>query len=98
MDSLSFAFGALAMFAVALTVIVVVGVVRVMSLGKSVSILRNDLYLEEQRVNSNIEEVHRMIDDRVREVDESSRDLFSEAKAYTDSRFDKLNVTGVARG
>jgi len=97
METLSFAFGMLAMIAVALVTAVVVGMVKVLKMKKDIVLLgqwmeRSDDSLnrrisnEAENHNKNLKEVYRVIEDDRRELNQRIDEVYR----YTDSRFDKM--------
>jgi predicted Holliday junction resolvase-like endonuclease len=97
METLSFAFGALTMSAIAMMVVVIVGVVKVTALGKKIRLVQDDVDRLSQRMTDNIEELDRKETDNLKDheqkMDAMERDIdetLSAAKRYTDSRFDVM--------
>ena len=95
METLSFAFGVLAMIAIILVVLVVVGIVKVYNQQKQI----NDLNVKDELT-------HRRIDDDMREVyhqmHDNKENIFrrlDELQSYIDSRIDKsINKKQVIKG
>ena len=90
METLSFAFGMLAMIAVALVAVVVVGMMKVIKIQKEVTTLaqwieRRDTDLH-QRISNEVNNIERIVADDRREVNLRIDNLNS----YVDSRFDKM--------
>ena len=90
METLSFAFGMLAMIAVALVAVVVVGMMKVIKTQKEVTTLaqwmeRRDTDLH-QRISNEVNNLERVVADDRREVNLRIDNLNS----YVDSRFDKM--------
>jgi hypothetical protein len=105
MEILSFALGMLTIVAVALVVVIVVGIVKVFKQQSDIRSTQEWLSNHEQNVNNQFREfqgtVSRQENDLYKSIGESRRDLYeavdnkytdaiSTANAYTDSRLDKL--------
>jgi len=90
MDTLSFAFGMLAVVAVMLVAVVVVGIVKVLKMQKEISAHERWISNTEDslhaRMNQEIERIGNVISDDRRGLHERIDGLNS----YVDSRFDKL--------
>jgi predicted PurR-regulated permease PerM len=90
METLSFAFGMLAMIAVALVAVVVVGMMKVIKTQKEVTTLaqwmdRRDTDLH-QRISNEVNNLERVVADDRREIN-LRIDSFN---SYVDSRLDKM--------
>ena len=90
MDTLSFAFGMLAVVAVMLVAVVVVGIVKVLKMQKEISAHERWISNTEDslhaRMNQEFERIGNVISDDRRGLHER----IDELNRYTDSRFDKL--------
>jgi len=91
MDTLSFAFGMLAVIAVMLVAVVVVGIVKVLKMQKEINSLERWISNTEDsvhtRMNQDLEHVNNAISDNRKGLDLRIDGLNS----YVDSRFDKLD-------
>lgn len=90
METLSFAFGMLAMIAAALVAVVVVGMVKVLKMQSNIDNLyrvvdNSDNHIH-QRISNEYQSLDRVIVDDRRELNQRIDNLNS----YVDSRFDKM--------
>ena len=79
METLSFAFGMLAMTAITLIVTVILGIVKVYKHQSEIRSIQEWVSNLDQQLSSQINEEHKLTNKRIDEV-----------YSYTDSRFDKL--------
>lgn len=90
METLSFAFGVLTMIGVAITAVVVLGIVKVFKMEKELQEQQRCYNLDyqalHQRISNEWETLHRTIVDDRREMNQRVDQLNS----YVDSRLDKL--------
>ena len=108
METLSFAFGMLAMVAIILEAIVVIGIVKVYKQQTQIRSLEDshhhgysdfDRRIDdmETRLDRRFDDLYRELESKIEHVDSEMDTRFSDLTSYTDSRFDKLinklNVT-----
>lgn len=102
MSTLSFAFGMLAMFAVALVIAIVVGIVKVYKLETKFN--KHDLEAAETR-----QQAHRIVDELRREiylehermmraVNDQITDSVTQCNSYTDKRVDQSKNKNILKG
>jgi hypothetical protein len=90
METLSFAFGVLAVMAVMLVAVVVVGIVKVLKMQKEINSLERWISNTEDSVNRRIDQ---QLDHISNVINNDRKELnlrIDELNRYTDSRFDKM--------
>lgn len=101
METTSFVLGMLTVIGAAVTVLVVLGMVRIHKLTKEVKVLREEANQDRSHIYERASHDYDLIQDRIdsvlREANESTNGLYNridetrrEILSYTDSRFDKL--------
>ena len=101
METASFVLGMLTVIGAAVTVLVVLGMVRIHKLTKEVKVLREEANQDRSHIYERASHDYDLIQDRIdsvlREANESTNGLYNridetrrEIYSYTDSRFDKL--------
>ena len=101
METASYVLGMLTVIGAAVTVLVVLGMVRIHKLTKEVKVLREEASQDRSHIYERASHDYDLIQDRIdsvlREANESTNELYNridetrrEILSYTDSRFDKL--------
>ena len=101
METTSFVLGMLTVIGAAVTVLVVLGMVRIHKLTKEVKVLREEASQDRshiyERIDQNADDFFSQVDRVLRQSEETTNELYNridetrrEILSYTDSRFDKL--------
>jgi hypothetical protein len=101
METTSFVLGMLTVIGAAVTVLVVLGMVRIHKLTKEVKVLREEANQDRshiyERIDQNADDFFSQVDRVLRQSEETTNELYNridetrrEILSYTDSRFDKL--------
>ena len=101
METASFVLGMLTVIGAAVTVLVVLGMVRIHKLTKEVKVLREEASQDRshiyERIDQNADDFFSQVDRVLRRSEETTDELYNridetrrEILSYTDSRFDKL--------
>ena len=101
METASYVLGMLTVIGAAVTVLVVLGMVRIHKLTKEVKVLREEASQDRshiyERIDQNADDFFSQVDRVLRQSEETTNELYNridetrrEILSYTDSRFDKL--------
>ena len=90
METISFAFGVLTMIGVVFATLIVVTIVKAYKQQTHIQHLEEWLMSLDRQMNHQDNEVHRVLDERIRSVNDQITDSVTQSNSYTDKRIDKL--------